>query len=109
MLPIFGSLIQQASSTTVHISVFYTRASRASIDFKVDLPPNIDLAPGRPAISSIINSVIDKTCALSFPGSLGLVVGVCGPAGLGRDVRNAAGIVDSVRRTDVGGIELCEG
>jgi ferric-chelate reductase len=108
MLPIFESLIQQAPHTAVHISVFYTRISDAPIGFDGVLPGNIVISPGRPGIPRIIASMIKNTCASSRGDPRGLVVGVCGPAGLGLHVREAIGNVDYASRNHVGGIELCE-
>lgn len=67
-----------------------------------DLDPNIVIDIGRPKIDKILESVLERT------SSHGVVVGVCGPVGLGERVRSAVGSVNSARCREVGGIELCE-
>lgn len=103
------ALVQQAPFTEVRISVYYTRASMISDPYKVygHLPPNITLTPGRPRIPVILNGVVDSTCSAAHRPN-GFVVGVCGPVGLGEQVRKAVGQLDNSRRHAVGGIELCE-
>lgn len=71
------------------------------------LPSNIVLTPGRPKIPVILNSVIDHACVADSKPS-GFMVGVCGPVGLGENVRRAFGGIDSGRRDAVGGVKLCE-
>jgi hypothetical protein len=39
---------------------------------------------------------------------MGVIVAVCGPAGLGDDVTKAVGAVDAKRRDAVGGVEVFE-
>jgi len=109
MLPTFSSIIQQAPFTDIRISVYYTRASMLSDPNKLYgyLPPSITLTPGRPKISVIMGSLIDRTCALVSKPS-GFMVGVCGPAGLGEQVGSAVRAIDPSRREAVGGVELCE-
>jgi len=109
MLPTFTSLVQQAPFTNIRISVHYTRSSMSADPNKLYgyLPSNIVLTPGRPKIPNVIESVIDETCnAVSGPS--GLIVGVCGPVGLGEQARSAVSGIDSRRRQAVGGVELCE-
>lgn len=109
MLPTFISLVQQTPSTEIRISVYYTRASMVADPNKIYgyLPPNIRLSPGRPKIPVILDSVVDITCAATNCPT-GFMVGVCGPVGLGEQVRKAVGKLDSGRRHAVGGVELCE-
>jgi len=76
-------------------------------------PPGLTLAPGRPKLSKIFESAIQRAVALgSSPKDegriTGMVVGVCGPVGLGDDVAQAVNGVDPTRRDQVGGIEICE-
>jgi ferric-chelate reductase len=119
MLPIFTSLIQQAAFTSIRISVHYTRASMMAMDpnkIYGYLPPNITIMPGRPRFSTILDSVVDRSCALYSSGVesrvsdklTGVVVGVCGPGGLAEDLRKAIGSIDPRRYKAVGGVELCE-
>lgn len=107
MLPTFVSLVQQARSTVIHISVYYTRAIISGDPSKLYsyLPPNIVLAPGRPRISAILEKTIDQ---VSVSSCSGFVVGVCGPVSLGEHVRKAVGELDSDRINAVNGVELCE-
>lgn len=81
------------------------------------LPSSITITPGRPRFSNMLNAVVDRSCMLFTPsgvesrvadGLSGVVVSVCGPEGLGDDVRKAVGGVDPRRYKAVGGVELCE-
>lgn len=109
MLPTFASLIQRSRTTDIRIAVYYTRASNSEDPNKVYgyLPPNITLAAGRPRLSTILDDLVDQTCSVA-PQRSGFVVGVCGPGGLGEQVRKIVGELDGDRRASVGGIELCE-
>lgn len=119
MLPTFTSMIQQAAYTHLNISVYYTRASKGTTDpnkIYGYLPPNITILPGRPRFPGILDSVIDKSCAVFSSGFqsqvsdnlTGVIVGVCGPSALAHDLRRAIGGVDPRRYKAVGGVELCE-
>ncbi|KAI6026492.1 ferric reductase like transmembrane component-domain-containing protein [Pisolithus microcarpus] len=68
---------------------------------KASLPPGVTLTAGRPRIGKILDAVIQRT--LSYGSGVkasmditGVIVGVCGPVGLGDEV------------TQVGGIEMHE-
>jgi ferric-chelate reductase len=65
----------------------------------------------------VIDSVIDKACKLFTPSGRehhasdklsGVLVGVCGPLGLGEDARKAIRLTDADRFRKVGGIEMVE-
>jgi ferric-chelate reductase len=111
MLPQFSSFIQDAGTMDVRISVHYTKATLTDVEMIQDsLPTGITLSVGRPILSNIIESVIDRTCTkVGILGiRKGIVVGVCGPIALGEEVRKVVGAVESVRQLAVGGIELCD-
>jgi hypothetical protein len=111
MLPQFSSFIQNSGRMDVRISVHYTKATLTDVEIIQDsLPTGITLSVGRPIISNIIESVIDRTCTKVglYDVRSGIIVGVCGPVALGEQVRKVVGAVESTRRLAVGGIELCE-
>lgn len=90
----------------------YTRAADVppAKDF---LPPGLTLTAGRPRIAKVLDSVIAR--AVSYGSSVkaymditGVVVGTCGPVGLGDEVSQAVSAVDPGRRWAVGGIEIHE-
>ena len=84
------------------------------------LPPGLTIAPGRPKIVGIIEHALDGALALgqgshrytragdALPPMTGLLVGVCGPLAMADDVSKAVGMIDAVRRDQVGGIEIVE-
>ncbi|KAL6302891.1 iron reductase [Sparassis latifolia] len=121
MLPLFSSMIaqSQSGSTSLRISVFYTRAVTSSDAFKAfkSLPPGLTLAPGRPRLPKILEGVVDRTCKLferrggrsERDGPLtGVILGVCGPLALAEEAARAVKTVRSERRQAVGGVELHE-
>ena len=76
-------------------------------------PPGLTLAPGRPRLSKIFESAVQRAVSLGAGVKdderiTGMVVGVCGPVGLADDVAQAVSGVDPTRRDQVGGIEICE-
>ncbi|KDQ57126.1 hypothetical protein JAAARDRAFT_35728 [Jaapia argillacea MUCL 33604] len=111
--PLFHTLFQQTNqtSTTLRISIFYTRASFVDPS-KTFVPPGITFSPGRPKIANILDGVIESTLSANQQKGAeklaGVMVGVCGPMGLGEQVRQVVGNVDPVRREAVRGVELCE-
>jgi len=118
MIPTFAALLHQAVSVNLQISVHYTRASAFNAK-KVysHLPPQLTITPGRPRITSVIDSAIDHACKLFTRSGRehhasdklsGLLVGVCGPLGLGEEVRKAVSAIDVTRFRKVGGIETVE-
>ena len=81
------------------------------------LPPGLTLSPARPKLGKVLSGVVDRSAALfsgrherrrGGGGLTGVIVGVCGPAGLGDDVRRAVAEFDPKRRKTIGGIELHE-
>ncbi|KAG8221543.1 ferric reductase like transmembrane component-domain-containing protein [Butyriboletus roseoflavus] len=112
LVPLFSSLIQQSTRTPLRISVHYTRAADV-LPAKNCLPPGLTLTAGRPRIAKVLDSVIAR--AVSYGSSVkaymditGVVVGVCGPVGIGDEVSQAVSAVDPGRRWAVGGIEIHE-
>jgi len=118
MIPTFGALLQQVASVNLLISVHYTRASTFNVKKAYShLPLQLTISPGRPRIASVIDSAIDQACKLFTPSGRehhasdrlsGLLVGVCGPLGLGEDARKAVNSIEPHRFRKVGGIEVVE-
>lgn len=110
LIPLFTALLQQSTLTSLRIQVFYTRATMMDLN-KIVLPPGLTLLPGRPRPAKLLEAVLDCTMSVTFGGKnqtalSGIVVGVCGPAGLGKDARKAVDTVDPRRRKAVRGVEL---
>ena len=118
MIPTFAALLQQAAYVKLLISVHYTRASAFNIrKAYTHLPPQLTITPGRPRVGSVIDTAIDHACKLFTPSGQehhasdklsGLVVGVCGPSGLGEEARKAVRSIEASRFQKVGGIEVVE-
>lgn len=118
MIPTFAALLQQVAFADLQISVHYTRASTFNVKkVYAHLPPQLTITPGRPKIASVIESAIDHACKLFTPSGLehhasdrlsGVLVGVCGPLGLGEEVRRAVGAIEPRRFRNVGGVEVVE-
>jgi ferric-chelate reductase len=118
LIPTFAALLQQVAFVDLRISVHYTRASGLNTrKVYAHLPPQLSITPGRPKIASVIDSTIDHACKLFAPSGReyhvsdklsGIFVGVCGPLGLGGDVRKAVSTIETRRFTNVGGIEVFE-
>lgn len=112
LLPKLTSLVQQSVYTPLHISVHYTRAAD-TLPSKEYLPPGISLTAGRPRIAKVLDAVIQRTVSYGsgVKASMdltGVMVGVCGPVGLGDEVAEVVSSVDAGRRWAVGGIEMHE-
>ena len=121
LVPLFSTLIAQSQEayTSLRISVYYTRASANPDVLKPfgHLPPGLTLSPARPKLGMNLQGVIDRASS-SFTGDksrtsdnetpTGIIVGVCGPAGLGKDVRKAVANVSAESRKKIGGVELHE-
>ncbi|CDO76408.1 hypothetical protein BN946_scf184937.g22 [Trametes cinnabarina] len=120
LIPLFSSLLAQSydAYASLRISVFYTRAPASPEAVRAyRLPPGLTLSPARPKLPGILQGVVDRSAAL-FQGHkerkprggplTGIIVGVCGPQGLGDEVRRAVANFPPERRKAVGGIELHE-
>lgn len=101
------------------IQVYYTRAPTTPDALKTlaNLPAGLTLSPGRPKIGKLLESVVDRSCALFTKGQekrrgdgtlTGVIVGVCGPRSLGEEVKKATATVPAKRRQAVGGVEVHE-
>ncbi|KAG6376754.1 hypothetical protein JVT61DRAFT_1775 [Boletus reticuloceps] len=112
LVPLFSSLIQQSTRTPLRISVHYTRAADTP-PAKDSLPPGLTLTAGRPRIAKVLDSVIARAVSYgsgvkAYMNISGVVVGACGPVGIGDEVAEAVSAVDPGRRWAVGGIEIHE-
>ncbi|KAF8443885.1 hypothetical protein L210DRAFT_3395367 [Boletus edulis BED1] len=112
LIPLFSSLIQQSTRTPLRISVHYTRAADTP-PAKDSLPPGLTLTAGRPRIAKVLDSVIARAVSYgsgvkAYMNISGVVVGSCGPVGIGDEVAEAVSAVDPGRRWAVGGIEIHE-
>lgn len=112
LVPQFAALIQQSIYAPLRISVHYTRASD-NAPRKDFLPPGLTLSAGRPKLGKVLDAVISR--AVSYGSGVkasmditGVVVGVCGPVGMGDEVAQVISQVDAGRRWAVGGIEMHE-
>ncbi|KAI0635390.1 iron reductase [Trametes polyzona] len=120
LIPLFSTLLAQSRNAyaNLRISVFYTRAPSSPEAVKAyRLPPGLTLSPMRPKLPGILSGVVDRSVALFSGGKerrrggstlTGVIVGVCGPASLGDEVRKAVAEFPAKRRKAVGGIELHE-
>ncbi|KAF9239996.1 hypothetical protein BU15DRAFT_61629 [Melanogaster broomeanus] len=103
--------IQQSTRAPLKISVHYTRA--ADVPPAKDFLPGLTLTAGRPRIAKVLDAVIARAVSYGYGVKAGMditgvVVGVCGPVGLGDEVSQAVSAVDPGRRWAVGGIEMYE-
>lgn len=112
LVPQLAALIQQSVYAPLKISVHYTRASDKTPG-KDFLPPGLTLTAGRPKIAKVLDAVMSR--AVSYGSNVkasmditGVVIGVCGPTGLGDDVAQVISQVDAGRRWAAGGIEMHE-
>ena len=81
----------------------------------IHFPPGLTLAPGKPRLLKFLEHAINHVVNIgqSNPNGealslTGVIVGVCGPVGLADDAAAAVSGVDSLRRDQVGGVELHE-
>ncbi|TFK83417.1 incomplete iron reductase [Polyporus arcularius HHB13444] len=121
LVPLFSALVVQSQEAymDLKISVYYTRAPPHPEVLKTfrNLPPGLTLSPARPKLGQNLKGVVDRASALFSGGKersrgkgslTGVIVGVCGPSGLGDEVRKAVANFDPDSRKRVGGIELHE-
>jgi len=112
LVTLFSSLIQQSTRTPFRISVHYTRAADTP-PAKDSLPPGLTLTAGRPRIAKVLDTVIARAVSYgsgvkAYMNITGVLVGVCGPVGIGDEVSQAVSAVDPGRRWAAGGIEIHE-
>ncbi|KAJ7621188.1 ferric reductase like transmembrane component-domain-containing protein [Roridomyces roridus] len=110
LIPQFTAMIQRCRYTRLSISVHYTKALVGNSKVPGVLPPGLTLSPGRPRLISLLESTV--SLAVNTMGrdesASGMIVGVCGPVGLGDDVTKSVGLVDPEKRDLIGGIEMHE-
>ncbi|KAG5734705.1 Ferric reductase transmembrane component 5 [Termitomyces sp. T112] len=114
LLPRLMSMIQESVYTPIHISVHYTRVSANGTKPRPPVAhPQLMLSSGRPQILKSLQAALARAVSLVEDARderrvSGMLVGVCGPVGLGDDVSKAVATVDPSRRDQVGGIEIHE-
>jgi len=121
LISLFNDIIQRSFPKFLNISVFYTRATAGveMITKECDRRMSLSLNAGRPKIGQTLDSVISRATSIyhDLGGDStkdprekvsGVIVGVCGPSGLGDEVSEAVRVVDDSRRKAVGGLELYE-
>ncbi|KAF5381629.1 hypothetical protein D9615_005461 [Tricholomella constricta] len=113
LLPLFASMVQDSVYTPVHIAVHYTRAVGGEKPPAQPRVPGMTLAPGRPKVAKVLEGSLSRAVALGAGVKdeervSGMLVGVCGPPGLGDDVSRAVATIEPARRDQVGGIEMHE-
>lgn len=122
-IPVFTSLIRQSSpsrnansTTSLKISVFYTRAPTGQFPFPEDFfapyHPKLTLSPGRPKVGKIIDGIMNKVvrlgAALRDEENSGVAVTVCGPTDMADEVNAEISQLDETRRDQVGGVEVLD-
>ncbi|KAG6888257.1 hypothetical protein C0992_009146, partial [Termitomyces sp. T32_za158] len=114
LLPRLMSMIQESVYTPIHISVHYTRAYPGGAKPRAPVAhPRIMLSSGRPQILRSLEAALARAVSLvedprDESRVSGMLVGVCGPVGLGDDVTKAVATIEPARRDQVGGIEIHE-
>ncbi|KAG8950998.1 hypothetical protein FRC04_006859 [Tulasnella sp. 424] len=120
LLPVLTSLLNRVSyipTLKLSLTVHYTRAVSPAFSAKLKtlpgggLPKNIQIEAGRPDFKQVVEDFVKwKTDRLArgSGGLSGVLVGVCGPGGLGQSVREAVDAVDDETRKSVGGVEIEE-
>jgi ferric-chelate reductase len=126
LLPLLTSLMNSCSYLT--IDVHYTRPytpsksgnsgfSSTGIAEQVPMGHRIVKYPGRPGqrnlVSVMENAIVRATSDLNDENMTpphripsGMLVGVCGPLGMGNDVVAAVSGIDSKMKTQIGGVEI---
>ena len=109
-VPILNHLMAQSETLpglVLNIKIFYTRMlDPASETFHKSAHAAIEVAPGRPRVSTLLDATLERVLAMQNPS--GVAVAVCGPVGLAEDVKAATLTVDGYKRYAVGGLELHE-
>ncbi|KAG6902432.1 hypothetical protein C0995_016611 [Termitomyces sp. Mi166 len=114
ILPRLMSMIQESVYTPIHIAVHYTRACLGGTKPRPPVAhPQLTLSSGRPQILKSLETALARAVSLVEDARderrvSGMLVGVCGPVGLGDDVSKAVAAIDPSRRDQVGGIEIHE-
>lgn len=108
LVPQFTAMIQQPTYVRLNISVHYTKAVVGKMRLPNTLPLGLTLNAGRPRLISLIESTASLAVNVGGGEVCGMIVGVCGPTGLGDDVTKSVGLVDPAKRDQIGGIEVHE-
>jgi len=122
--PVAESGLGQSPSPPSHLLPHSSAAQRLSIQIlnlsspapqATHFPPGLTLAPGKPRFLKFFEHTINHAINVGSANPndeasilTGLIVGVCGPVGLSDDVAAAVSGVDSLRRDQIGGVELHE-
>ncbi|CAE6467656.1 unnamed protein product [Rhizoctonia solani] len=109
LLPAFATLLVRAKDAhlTLSVTVHYTRATDG---VPGKLPFGVRIVAGRPNLSATLENVLKRTEMGSTPlnAAKGVMMGVCGPAGLAEEAWKAESAVDGEMRKKVGGVEVYE-
>ncbi|KAJ7040741.1 hypothetical protein C8F04DRAFT_1032152 [Mycena alexandri] len=105
LIPKFAAMIEQSVNTHLTISVYYTKAVVGTMRIK-GVHTRLTLTAGRPRLINAVESIVSRAAGVEGSVRSGLIVGVCGPVGLGDDVSKAVGLVDPAKRDEIGGIEI---
>jgi ferric-chelate reductase len=87
--------------------VYYTKAVE-NMRINNGVHPGLSLNAGRPRLINAIEAIISRAGSTGSGDQSGLIVGVCGPVGLGDDVCKAVGLIDPAKRDEIGGVEMHE-
>jgi predicted ferric reductase len=109
LLPQFAAMISRCP-IPLRISVHYTRTGVVGKVVPTQyFPPNVALNAGRADIVEHLESLaVEARTKEAASSSSGLIVGVCGPTGLGDSVAQDVGAMDTTLRDQIGGVELYE-
>ncbi|KAK2467906.1 hypothetical protein APHAL10511_000201 [Amanita phalloides] len=116
LIPLFTVLTESCPYLTV--SIFCTRGN-SKPNRLLDACPSEkieqqrisfrDGRPGRTGLAQIMESVISRMGTVSEDEDInGMLVGICGPPGLGKEVRGVVNSISSERQSEVGGVEIHE-
>ncbi|KAJ7054075.1 hypothetical protein C8F01DRAFT_1163809, partial [Mycena amicta] len=111
LLPQLSAMMQRGTSTQLAITVHYTKAVEGGVrGLNNSVHPRLSLKAGRPRFINAIESTLSHAINSSSGGDErhGMIVGVCGPVALADDVVKCVGLVDPLRRDEIGGIEVHE-
>ncbi|KAG6828794.1 hypothetical protein H0H92_006733 [Tricholoma furcatifolium] len=114
LLPRLVSMIRESVYTPVQVFVHYTRVPVGGEKHRPPIScPGLTLSPGRPRVVKVLEQALARAVSLGEDARdegrvSGMLIGVCGPVGLGDDVSRAVAAIDPARRDQVGGIELHE-
>jgi ferric-chelate reductase len=114
LLPLFTALAQSSYTVPLRVTIHYTRASAKKTSGAVEgfYHPSVSILPGRPNMDKVIDGGVSNALAMGHtknePCDKGMIVGVCGPAGLADKVAAAVDRMDGEKKRRVGGVEVFE-